>query len=103
MAEVDVLIGDRSFRLACDDGQETRLKTLAADFNARVAGIRRQGEGIGETQAILVAALAVLDEYDEALSRWSRMTPEGAAEEWAAAKLDAVSERLERALDKLDD
>ena len=100
MAEVDVRIGERSFRLACDDGQESRLRSLAADLGARVGGIQARNGAIGDTQAIVVAALAVLDEYDEARTRWADITPEGVAAEWLADRLDAASERLERALSR---
>ena len=98
MAELDVSIADRSFRLACDDGQEPRLQSLADDLAQRVAAVRNQNSGVGGTHAIVLAALAVLDEYDEAKNRWANNTPEGEAAEWAADRLDAMSERLEKAL-----
>ncbi|MEM9838503.1 MAG: cell division protein ZapA [Pseudomonadota bacterium] len=98
MAEVDVRIGERSFRLACDDGQELRLKALAEQFSARVSALQSVNDAIGDRQAVVVAALAILDEFDEAKTRWEGITPEGVAAEWAADRLDAASERLERAL-----
>jgi len=98
MAEVDVSIAERSYRLACDDGQEARLRSLVSDFQSRIDAVQSQNDGVGDRQAIVLAALAVLDEYDEAKNRWSKITPQGEAAEWAAQRLDAVSERLERAL-----
>lgn len=100
MAEVDVRIGERSFRLACDDGQEPRLKSLAEQFHNRVVALQRDNDGLGDRHAMVVAALAVLDEFDEAKTRWQSITPEGAAAEWAADRLNAASERLERALSR---
>lgn len=99
MAEVDVRIGERSFRLACDDGQEIRLSSLAGQLSSQVTALQKDNDGIGDTQAIVVAALAILDAYDEAKTRWADITPEGVAAEWAADRLDAASERIERALD----
>lgn len=98
MAEVNVTIADRSFLLACDDGQEPRLQSLADNLADRVAAVRNQNSGVGDTHAIVLAALAVLDEFDESKKRWANNTPEGEAAEWAADRLDAMSERLEKVL-----
>jgi cell division protein ZapA len=99
MAELDVKVGDRSFRLSCDDGQEDRLRRLAGEFDGRVKAVKRAQPNTGEAQSLVVAALALLDEYDEAKSRWSSMTPDSAAHEWLAAKLDEARRRLEQAMD----
>lgn len=98
MADVSVRINGRDYKLACDDGQEKRLGQLAEDFDKRVDGVRAKHDGLSDSQALVVAALAVLDEYDEAKTRWANITPEGAAAEWAADRLDRASERLEKLL-----
>lgn len=97
MADVDVHIGGWDYRLSCDDGQEARLKTLAEEFDHQVSNVLEKQQ-LAEREALLVAALAVLDAFDEARQRWADMTPEGAAAEWVAEKLDRASERLEKAL-----
>ena len=99
MAEVQVHIGDSDHLLACDDGQEERLKHLSREFDALVSAAKAKHDGLNDRQAVLIAALALLDEYDEAKTRWAAATPEGKAAEWAAAQLDLASERLEKALD----
>ncbi|MEE4213153.1 MAG: cell division protein ZapA [Parvularcula sp.] len=98
MAEVSVRVGDKHYVVACDDGGEARLQRLADSFDERLRQVERGQHGLGEAHGMLIAALGILDEYDEAQSRWLAMTPEGAAAEWAASRLDAVSARLEKAL-----
>ncbi|MEO1657339.1 MAG: cell division protein ZapA [Pseudomonadota bacterium] len=98
MAEVRVHIGDHEHLLACDDGQEDRLQTLAEEFDSLVTAAKAKHEGLDDRQAVLIAALALLDEYDESKAAWASATPEGKAAEWAAAQLDRASERLEKAL-----
>jgi cell division protein ZapA len=98
MAEHPVSVAGRRYLVACDDGQEARLDRLAGELDGRVRKVDEGENGLGEAHAILIAALALLDEYDEAKARWSSMTPQDEAAEWAAARLDEMSERLERAL-----
>ncbi|GGY45028.1 cell division protein ZapA [Parvularcula lutaonensis] len=98
MAEISVEINGREHKLTCDDGQEARARKLAEIFDKRVQDVRAKHDGLSDSQALVVAALAILDEYDEAKNRWSTMTPEGAAAEWAADRLDEASERLEKLL-----
>ncbi|NNU16032.1 cell division protein ZapA [Parvularcula sp. ZS-1/3] len=98
MAEVSIQIGGAAYDLACDDGEERRLEQLAHDFDKRVGEVQSQHQSLGERHAVIMAALAVLDEFDEAKNRWASITPEGAAAEWAADRLDRASARLEQAL-----
>ncbi|MEM6914456.1 MAG: cell division protein ZapA [Pseudomonadota bacterium] len=98
MGEVRVRIGGGEHLLVCDDGQETRLEELASAFDDLVTAAKAKHDGLEDRQALLIAALALLDEYDEAKARWADATPEGKAAEWAAAQLDRASERIEKAL-----
>ena len=41
MAQVDVTINGRDYRIACEDGQEQHLIGLASHLNARVAELVR--------------------------------------------------------------
>lgn len=98
MPEVSIHIGGAAYDLACDDGEETRLKKLAEEFDQKVGDMQAKHSSLGDRHAMILAALAVLDEYDEAKGRWADITPEGAAAEWAADRLDQASARLAQAL-----
>lgn len=99
VAEVRVPIGNQDHVLACDDGQEKHLEALAQRFDSLVKDAKAEDGDLNDGTAILAAALALLDEYDQAKAAWASEKPEGKAAEWVAAKLDQVSERLEKALD----
>ena len=36
MGQVSVTIADKQYRIACDDGQEAHLTTLAAEMDRRI-------------------------------------------------------------------
>ena len=42
MAQVNATIAGRQFRLACEDGQEEHLQTLAKDLDERIEGLRSE-------------------------------------------------------------
>ncbi len=73
MAQVNATIAGRQFRLACEDGQEAHLETLAADIDARIEGLRKRFGEIGDTRLTVMAALMVADELAEAARKIRRL------------------------------
>jgi cell division protein ZapA len=76
MTSVNATIAGRQFRLACEDGQEEHLQTLANDIDARIAGLREKFGEIGDTRLTVMAALTVADELTEAMRRLRRLEEE---------------------------
>ncbi|MEA2841096.1 MAG: cell division protein ZapA [Methylobacteriaceae bacterium] len=66
MAQVVVTIAGRTYRMACDDGEEARLEHLARDFDTRIAGLRASFGEIGDQRIVVMAALTLADELAEA-------------------------------------
>jgi cell division protein ZapA len=73
MAQVTATIAGRQFRLACEDGQEDHLQTLAVDIDARITELRRKFGEIGDTRLTVMAALTVADELAESVRRLRRL------------------------------
>lgn len=66
MAEVNVEINGRRYRMACEDGQETRLASLAARFNRYIEDYKETFGEIGDNRLTVMAGIAVMDELVEA-------------------------------------
>ncbi|RDE08166.1 cell division protein ZapA [Pelagibacterium lacus] len=66
MAEVSVEINGRKFRMACEDGQETHLSSLAARFNRYIEEYKETFGEIGDNRLVVMAGIAVVDELVEA-------------------------------------
>jgi cell division protein ZapA len=66
MAQVVVTIAGRTYRMACDDGEEARLEHLARDFDSRITGLRASFGEIGDQRIVVMAALTLADELAEA-------------------------------------
>src|SRR5258707_9565499 len=110
MPQVNVTINGRSFRMACEDGEEAHLQRLAADLDHRIGRLRARFGEIGDTRLTVMAALTLADELAETKDRLQRLEPELAALQDAsvvsadrsqatqaavAAALNSAAERIE--------
>lgn len=117
MAEVNVEINGRRFRMACEDGQEERLMSLAGRFNAYIDEFRGSFGEIGDNRLTVMAGIAVLDALSEAERKLAlaqkelgEVTEAGhevareaeALEEGFAQKLVDVAKRLDTIASALD-
>jgi cell division protein ZapA len=63
MADVNILIDGRSYDIACDDGQEARVRHLGAYVDQRVKDLIRSGAAGGQkSQLSILASLMLADE-----------------------------------------
>ncbi len=65
MAEVDISINGRSYRISCKDGEEERIKSLSSLINNQVQKLSEKIGQLGEARMILLASLVLLDKSDE--------------------------------------
>ena len=65
MAEVDISINGRSYRISCKDGEEERVKSLATLINNQVQKLSEKIGQLGEARMILLASLVLLDKSEE--------------------------------------
>jgi cell division protein ZapA len=62
MAEINVEIGGRKYRMACEDGQEAHVRDLAARFATYVDDLHHEFGEAGDTRLTVMAALTVMDD-----------------------------------------
>jgi cell division protein ZapA len=65
MAEVVLAIGGRSYTIACRDGGEEHLRTLAARVDSKVEEARGAVGTASEIRQLLFAALLLADDISE--------------------------------------
>ncbi|MGJ0509547.1 MAG: cell division protein ZapA [Methylocystis sp.] len=76
MAAVIVTIAGRTYRLSCDDGQEPRLEQLARYVEGKILSMRDSFKDIGEQRIVVMAALSIADEAEDARGKAESMTAE---------------------------
>jgi len=109
MAQVEIMVNERAYKVTCDNGQEARLRQLAGHFDRQVSQLARELGQIGDTRLMLLSALTVCDELFECRRRISELE-EGAAAldaetiggtsrviEAATRRVEAMAEKVENA------
>ncbi|MAN77111.1 MAG: cell division protein ZapA [Rhizobiales bacterium] len=76
MAEVSVEINGRKYRMACEDGQETHLSSLATRFNRYIDDYKGTFGEIGDNRLTVMAGIAVVDELVEAERKLDQLRAE---------------------------
>ncbi len=66
MAQVTVTIGGKNYRVACNEGEEPHLESLAALVDAKVKDMRGAFGEIGDQRLVVMAALTIADDLSEA-------------------------------------
>lgn len=62
MAEVQLTIGGRGYRLTCGDGEEEALRGAAALLQSKVAPLLEAHQAVSEPRLLLMAALTLAGE-----------------------------------------
>jgi cell division protein ZapA len=63
MAQVEITVNGRAYAIACNAGEEERLRRLAEHVDSKVRDILKTAGQPGEPRLLLMAALLVADEY----------------------------------------
>ena len=105
MAQVSVSIGGRSYRLACNPGEEDHLEALARRVDEQIREMRASFGEIGDQRLTVMAALKIADEVAEAqklAGEAGRLADEALQSERAARQAaEARAEGLARAIDEM--
>ena len=76
MAQVTVSIDGKSYRMACDEGQEEHLIDLAERFDRYVSHLKDSFGEIGDQRLTVMAGIMVMDELAELQKRVKGMESE---------------------------
>lgn len=96
MAEVNVEIAGKKYRMACEEGQEEHLLGLAGELNTRVEKFKEDFGEIGDARLTVMAAISVVDELAEAERRIEALSVQLAEMTAARRTAGEEAEALER-------
>jgi cell division protein ZapA len=76
MPLVNVLINGRAYTVACDEGEEDRLRDVSILFDKRVRELVSSVGQVGDSRLLVMAGLLTCDELSEALTRLDEIEKE---------------------------
>jgi cell division protein ZapA len=96
MGKVHIVINNRGYDVACDDGQESEVNELAQDLARRVDKLAQSVGQIGDARLLLMAALLIADELSAAKKELGKLTEGDPADEaMLAESLEELANRVE--------
>ena len=93
MPLVNVMVNNRAYTIACDEGEEEHLKQLAAHVDTKVRELLGSVGQVGDQRLMLMAALLVADEYQTVTAQLAALKSE-------VAGLTGAREELDKRLNK---
>jgi len=112
MPQVNVEINGRSYRLSCGPGEEEHVIALSRRIDAHASKIGRAGTPAAEAQSLVMVALMLADELQEAEAKTETLTSQvknlegsgvgGAPDERIEEMELAVSEMLDKAASEIE-
>ena len=99
MSQVSVTIDGRKYRLACNEGEEARLESLAGLIDDKIGEMRATFGEIGDQRLVIMAALTIADNLtearDQAAAERKRSEETEQRVQTIASSLDELGSRLE--------
>jgi len=103
MANIDVDIAGRRYNVACRDGEEEHLRSLAAVVDRRALDAAEALGGLTETRQLLFAALLIADDLKEVRAGLGLPDPTPRPPDPAVADaLERLASRMENLADRLE-
>jgi len=111
MVQVSVSINGRAYRMACEDGQEDHLLSLARRFDELIDQLKENFGEIGDQRLTVMAGIMAMDQLAELDGRIKHLDQEVSAlrearsavqvknegdQEQLAQRIDKAAEQLER-------
>jgi cell division protein ZapA len=105
MAHVSVTIDGRKYRLACNEGEEARLESLAGLIDEKIGEMRAAFGEIGDQRLVIMAALTIADNLaearDQAAAERKRSEEADERAQAIASSLNELGSRLEALVTRL--
>ena len=107
MSMVEIQVNGRRHQVQCGDGEEPRLRRLAAYVDSCAGKLLQQHGQLPDAKVLLLTSLLVADELSDAYEEVKRLKSQlidqtKRAEGDAAQALGRVSERLEQLAESLE-
>ena len=97
MPLVNVMVNNRAYTIACDEGEEAHLKELAAHVDEKAREVLASVGQVGDARMLLMAALLIADEHNDLTAKVAAGAEVAAASSGEKQTLHLRAEQAESA------
>jgi cell division protein ZapA len=106
MSRVEISLNGRPYAVACEDGQEVRLREIAGYVDAKMKALAAAKPTAAETQILVLTMLTMADQIFDlrselAKTRTGASTADNAVEERFALAIESLAKRVNLVAKKL--
>jgi cell division protein ZapA len=102
MASIEVEIAGRKYSVACRDGEEAHLRSVAAIADKRARDAAEALGSLTETRQLLFTTLLLADDVQDMRSGGKGAPPPPAVDEGLAGALESLADRVEALARRLE-
>ena len=103
MANIDIEVAGRRYSVACRDGEEDHLRSVAAEVDRRAKDAAQALGGLTETRQLLFAALLIADDIKDIRAGAGIPDPKPLPTDPAVSQaLERLASRIESLADNLE-
>lgn len=102
MATVDIEIASRRYSVACREGEQDRIQSVAAIVDRKAREVGQALGSLSEARQLLFASLLLADEIKERATGGSPSSSEPAEYPLIVSALERLAERVELLAEKLE-
>lgn len=102
MATVDIEIASRRYSVACREGEQDRIQSVAAIVDRKAREVGQALGSLSEARQLLFASLLLADEIKERAAGGSPSLSEPADDPLIVSALERLAERVELLAEKLE-
>lgn len=103
MGEVAITLNGRTYRLECGDGEEEHLLALSEQVGKRLNELQKQFGQVGDDRLLLMTALMIADDLDEAQNKLGEIAAQQAnAEDLKKSEESQFAEQISAAAERIE-
>lgn len=103
MGQLTISVNGHHYTIGCGDGEEDRLRNLAAELTRRMDALVAEVGQVGDARLLVMLNLLLLDELEEARGAMAPETARDSGEDRAAEVLESLAARVEVLAARLED
>ena len=100
MAEIEITILDRPYKIACRDGDEQKVRNFAKDLNEQMTDLQSKLPNVSDINLFVINSLVAMDKLNEAQNK-PAPAESSEIDDMATGEFEKIANKLETLAKKI--